>query len=195
MKKAKRNDKQLVVAILSDSFDENQSVNYIVTQDDRRKVRIKALMDYSFEMCYRFGAVYLSDDRKACALILYPDQKKMSFQSLWLDVKLVFNAIGLSRASKAMSRESAIKGNYPKEPICYLWFLGVSSADQNNGLGTRLLKEITSHSERQKRLVYLETSTLRNIPWYQKNGFEIYNELDFGYKLYMLRRGSAIPVI
>ncbi|RYE14176.1 MAG: GNAT family N-acetyltransferase [Sphingobacteriaceae bacterium] len=195
MKKAKRNDKQLVVAILSDSFDENQSVNYIVTQDDQRKVRIKALMDYSFEMCYRFGTVYLSDDGKACALILYPNQKKVSFQSLWLDVKLVFNAIGLSRAIKAIRRESAIKGNYPKEPIYYLWFLGVSSADQNNGLGTRLLNEIINDSERQKKPVYLETSTLQNIPWYQKNGFEIYKELDFGYKLYMLRRGSVISVI
>lgn len=195
MNKVGRKDKGLIIDILSDSFDENQSVNYIVTQDGHRKVRIRALMDYSFEICYRSGAVYLSDDKTACALILYPDHKKFSLATIWLDIKLVFNAIGLTRAAKAMSRESAIKSNYPKEPICYLWFLGVLSSDQGRGVGTQLLKEVIKDSQTQKRPVYLETSTPKNIPWYQKNRFEVYNELDFGYKLYMLKRESEVPVI
>lgn len=195
MIKAERKDKPIVIDILSDSFDKNQSVNYIVKQDDHRKVRMRALMDYSFEICYRFGAVYLSNDKTACALILYPDQKKFSLATAWLDIKLVFNAIGLTRAGKAMNRESAIKSNYPKEPICYLWFLGVLGTYQNAGIGTQLLKEVIKDSQSQKRPVYLETSTLKNIPWYQKNGFEIYNELDFGYKLHMLKRGREISII
>lgn len=195
MIKAGRKDKRLILDILSNSFDENQSVNYIVTQDEHRKVRIRALMDYSFEICYRFGAVYLSNDKTACALVLYPDQKKFSMVTAWLDIKLVFNAIGLTRAGKAMSRESAIKSNYPKEQIYYLWFLGVLDTCQNRGIGTQLLKEVIKDSQTQKRPVFLETSALKNIPWYQKNGFEIYNELDFGYKLYMLKRGREIPVI
>jgi ribosomal protein S18 acetylase RimI-like enzyme len=195
MIKAGRKDKPLIIDILSDSFDENQSVNYIVTQDEHRKVRIRALMDYSFETCYRFGAVYLSNDKAACALVLYPDQKRFSLATLWLDIKLVFKTIGLFRASKAMSRESAIKSNYPQEPIYYLWFLGVLGHRQHEGVGTQLLKEVVRDSQTQKRAVYLETSTLKNIPWYQKNGFEIYNELDFGYKLYMLKSGRETPII
>lgn len=195
MIKAGRRDKSLIIDILSDSFDENQSVNYIITQDQHRKVRIRALMNYSFEICYRFGAVYLSSDRAACALVLYPDQKKFSLATTCLDLKLVFNAIGLTRAAKAMSRESAIKSNYPQEPIYYLWFLGVLGANQHAGIGTQLLKEVIQDSQMQKRPVYLETSTLNNILWYQKKGFEVYNELDFGYKLYMLKRGTEVPVI
>lgn len=192
MIKAGRKDKSLIIDILSDSFDENQSVNYIVKHDEHRKKRIRALMDYSFEICYRFGAVYLSNDKTACALVLYPDQKKFSLATAWLDIKLVFNAIGLTRAGKAMSRESAIKSNYPKEPIYYLWFLGVLGTNQNRGIGTQLLKEVIRDSQTLKRPVFLETSTLKNIPWYQKNGFEIYNELDFSYRLYMLKWGRKI---
>ncbi|RYX87519.1 N-acetyltransferase [bacterium] len=195
MIKAGRKDKALIIDILSDAFDENQSVNYIVMQDEHRKVRIRALMNYSFEICYRFGAVYLSNDKTACALVLHPDQKKFSLATVWLDLKLVFNAIGLTRAAKAMSRENAIKSNYPKKPIYYLWFLGVLSPFQHTGTGTQLLKEVIKDSQTQKRPIYLETSTLKNIPWYQNNGFEIYNELDFGYKLYLLKTGSEAPVI
>lgn len=195
MIKADKNHKSHVIEILTNSFEDNQSVNYIVKQDSKRKERIRALMDYSFEICYMFGAVYLSDDKKGCALVLYPDQKKFSIKSALLDVQLLLNAIGLTRAGKAMSRESAIKSNYPNEPIYYLWFLGVFNADQNNGVGSQLLKEIIQDSQKQQKPIYLETSTIKNIPWYQKFGFSIYQELDFGYKLFMLRRGKEAPTI
>ncbi|WP_345956023.1 GNAT family N-acetyltransferase [Mucilaginibacter sp. PAMB04168] len=195
MIKAGKNHKSHVIEILTNSFEDNQSVNYIVKQDIKRKERIRALMDYSFEICYMFGAVYLSDDKKGCALVLYPDQKKFSIKSTLLDVQLLLNAIGLTRVSKAMSRESAIKSNYPNEPIYYLWFLGVFNADQNNGVGSQLLKEIIQDSQKLQKPIYLETSTIKNIPWYQKFGFSIYQELDFGYKLFMLRRGKEAPTI
>lgn len=194
MIKADKNDKSHVIEILSNSFEDNQSVNYIVKQDSKRIERIRALMDYSFEICYMFGAVYLSDDKTGCALILYPDQKKFSIKSTLLDVQLLLNSIGLTRAGTAMSRESAIKSNYPNQPIYYLWFLGVLNTDQNRGVGSQLLKEIIQDSQKQQRPIYLETSTIKNIPWYQKFGFSIYKELDFGYKLFMLRRGKEIPL-
>jgi hypothetical protein len=194
MIKASRDNKLQVIEILTKSFENNQSVNYIVKQDSKRTERIRALMDYSFEVCFIFGAVYLSDDQKGCALVLYPDQKKFSIKSTLLDVQLLLNAIGLSRAGKAMSRESAIKSNYPKEPIYYLWFLGVINSDQNKGIGSQLLKEIIKDSQKQQKPIYLETSTIKNIPWYEKFGFSIYNELDFGYKLFLLRREDDIPL-
>jgi len=194
MIKADKNQKSHVIEILASSFEENQSVNYIVKQDSKRKERIRALMDYSFEICYMFGAVYLSDDMKGCALVLYPDQKKFSIKSTLLDIQLLLNSIGISRAGKAMSRESAIKSNYPDQPIYYLWFLGVLNADQNKGIGSQLLREVIQDSQAQHKPIYLETSTLKNIPWYQKFGFSIYKELDFGYKLFMLRRGEDVPL-
>ena len=194
MIKAGKKHKSHVIEILTKSFEDNQSVNYIVNQDNKRIDRIKVLMDYSFEVCFRFGEVFLSDDQKACALVLYPDQKKLSIESTLLDVKLLLNAIGLTRAGKAMSRESAIKSNYPKKPIYYLWFLGVDTSAQSKGIGSKLLKEIIEDSQMQHKPIYLETSTIKNIPWYEKFGFSIYNELDFGYKLFLLRRSEEIPL-
>ena len=72
MKKASYGEKNLIIDILTQSFDTNQSVNYIVNQDRKRLSRIRALMDYSFEVCTLFGEVFISDDKKACALIMYP---------------------------------------------------------------------------------------------------------------------------
>ncbi len=188
MKKADYNDKNLVVDILTKSFDTNQSVNYIVKQDQKRIKRVNALMDYSFQVCYLFGNVFLSEDKKACALVLYPDKKKTTLKSILLDVKLILNCIGIENIKKALARESKIKQKQPKDQMYYLWFIGVEPKYQNEGIGSDLLDDIIRDSDHKERPIYLETSTLKNLPWYKKFGFQVYNELDLSYKLFFLKR-------
>ncbi len=191
MIKATYDDKSVVLDILTKSFDTNQSVNYIVKQDENRAQRVRALMDYSFEVCYLFGDVYLSNDKKACALILYPDKKKTTIKSILLDVKLILSCVGIGNVKKALTRESKIKKLQPNEPMYYIWFIGVDPAYQNSGIGTELLNEVIQDSAHKKRSIYLETSTLKNIPWYKKFGFDVYNELDLSYKLFFLKKDAA----
>ena len=70
MIKAKNTDRATVVDILTASFNDNQSVNYIIKQDNKRLERIKGLMEYSFDVCILFGDIFLSDDKKGCALLI-----------------------------------------------------------------------------------------------------------------------------
>ena len=188
MVKAKENQKSLVINILAESFDDNKSVNYVVRQGNHRKERIKELMDYSFNVCNAFGKVWISDDEQACALVLQPDRKKTTLSALLWDAKLAISVIGLNRIGAVLGRETKIKSFHPKEPFSYLWFIGVKPELQNKGIGSRLLKEIIEESDINKRPIYLETSTERNLPWYQNHGFKIFNSLDIKYTLYMLRR-------
>lgn len=188
MIRAKYKDKHTIVDILSASFQDNQSVNYIAKQDKKRTKRIRNLMAYSFEVCYLFGEVFLTDDKKACALILYPDKKKTTLKSTLLDIQLIFSCIGIENIKKALARETKIKQLQVKGLLCYLWFIGVKPECQNHGIGSDLLNNIIAENEKKKRPVYLETSTTKNLPWYNKFGFKIYNELDLGYKLFFLKR-------
>jgi len=187
MIKANISDKQLIVDILADSFQENQSVNFIIKQDKRKATRIRALMDYSFEICSLFGEVYLSDNKKGCALIIYPDKKRTTLRSIYLDLKLTIKCLGIKNLFKAISRESMITKQHPNDLMYYLWFIGVSAENQHSGIGSSLLQDVINEGNKQKRAVCLETSTLKNIPWYQHFGFEIYQEIDLGYKLFFLK--------
>lgn len=188
MNKAKNDNREFIVSLLADSFKDNLSVNYIVRQDEIRLKRIRALMEYSFDMCFNFGEVWLSDDGKGCALMLYPHLKKFSRLSIWLDVRLIFKAIGLTGITKALKREGLIKKMQPKEKMVYLWFIGVNSTAQHTGIGSKLLEEIIELSGNKGLPIYLETSTLTNLPWYEKHGFEIYGNLELDYTLYFLKR-------
>ncbi|SDH53007.1 GNAT family N-acetyltransferase [Mucilaginibacter gossypii] len=192
MKKAEAADKALIIEILSRSFENNQSVNYIVKQDSSRINAIRALMDYSFEMCSLFGDVWLSDNHQACALVLYPQNKRATFKAILLDVKLIIKAIGLLGIKKTLNRESKIKAKQPKEPMAYLWFIGVEPNQQHKGLGSKLLQEITNDATAKQLPVYLETSTIKNLPWYERFGFIVYSRLELSYNLFFLKREADI---
>jgi ribosomal protein S18 acetylase RimI-like enzyme len=188
MKRATADQRGLVVDILSESFESNKSVNYVVKQDAERKQRIRGLMGYSFDVCNAFGEVWLSDDTKAAALVLFPEKKKTTTASIWWDIKLAASVIGVSRVGQVLGRESKIKAFHPKQPFAYLWFVGVSPQYQNKGIGSALLVELIQRYTQQARPIYLETSVDRNLPWYKKHGFEIFETLQLTYALFLLRR-------
>lgn len=177
-------DKEIIVDILSNSFQDNKSVNYIVKQDKNRIARIRKLMEYAFDVCFMAGSVLLSDDKKGCALVLSPHAKKISWRNFLLDARLALQCCGLRNVSKVLKRESKIKALHPKHPYKHLWFIGVQPEEQNRGIGSSLLKYIIS----EDIPFYLETSTLKNLPWYKQHGFEVYSELNFGYTLYLLKK-------
>lgn len=188
MKQATSTDKDIIIEILVKSFDANSSVNYIIKQDENREKRLNALMNYSFQMCMMFGEVFLSGDNKACALIMYPDKKKMNLRSILLDLKLIVKSVGFANIKKTLRREKLINDIQPKILRSYLWFIGVNPEAQNQGVGSKFLQEIINNSNSKNRPMYLETSTVKNLPWYKKFGFEVYHKHDLPYQLYFFKR-------
>lgn len=188
MMKATLEDKSLIVNILAKSFATNKSVGYLINQEGNKMRRIQLLMKYSFDVCLQWGDIFLSDNKQGCALILYPEKKRTNFQSIFWDLKLALFSIGLINIAKALRRENEIRKRHPTVPFAYLWFIGVDPVLQGAGVGSSLLEEVIEHSIERNRSVFLETSTLENLPWYKKFGFQIYDEVDFGYKLFFLKR-------
>lgn len=189
MIEAKKQDKKRVVDILTEAFRENKSVHYILKKPGQEKL-IKNLIDYAFEICLRYGKVFLSEDQKGCACILFPDKRKGKFRAGWLDMRLILNCTGLAKISKVLHREKQIRALQATadNSIYYLWFIGVNPDYQNRGTGSALLGQIIAESGHTARRIFLETSTEKNIPWYEKNGFTVYARYDFGYTLYFLKR-------
>lgn len=187
---AQSEDKHTIVELLARSFEDNRSVNFIIRQDKSKARRIRFLMEYSFDVCSLFGKVWLSDDRTGCALVLYPHLKRITLKSLWLDIKLAFRCIGLGGIRKAMKREAMVKAKQPKVNRAYLWFIGVDPMYADCGTGSKLLHEVIADAQSKNLSLYLETSTLKNLPWYERFGFQIYDELEIGYTLFFLKRIS-----
>ncbi|RAJ26056.1 GNAT family N-acetyltransferase [Pedobacter cryoconitis] len=187
MLKAESKDKTIVVDILTKSFNENRSFNSIIKQDKHRVNRIRKVFEYYFDTCSRYGSVYLSEDKNACAVISFPDQKKVTFRSVLMDIGLLF-VLGLKSVKLGFSREAKIRAVHPDSAFYYLLFIGVNPDFQQQGIGRKLLEELVADSEVLKRPVYLETYLEKNIELYKKAGFKIYNELDFGFPVFCMKR-------
>ncbi|HEV2363456.1 MAG TPA: N-acetyltransferase [Caulobacteraceae bacterium] len=61
----------------------------------------------------------------------------------------------------------------PKEPHWYLPLIGVDPAHQGRGLGSALLASGLARVDAEGAIAYLESSNEKNIPLYERFGFEV----------------------
>ena len=61
---------------------------------------------------------------------------------------------------------------HPREAHWYLPLIGVDPARQGEGIGSALLRHVLITCDAQKLSAYLEATSPRNIPLYQRHGFE-----------------------
>lgn len=69
--------------------------------------------------------------------------------------------------------QRAMASYHPKEPHWYLWMIGVDPRCQGKGYGSALLKHMLERIDAAGAAAYLESSTPKNIPLYERHGFEV----------------------
>jgi ribosomal protein S18 acetylase RimI-like enzyme len=69
---------------------------------------------------------------------------------------------------------------HPDEPHWYLPLIGVDPAQQGKGYGSALLKHALRHCDEDGTPAYLESSNPKNIPLYQRHGFEVLGTVQVG---------------
>jgi ribosomal protein S18 acetylase RimI-like enzyme len=135
-------------------------------------------LDFAGELgvCMRRGAPLevLANGAIVAAAVIYPPG---TYPTGWLDERLIqiSTIFGHTRydlrAWQAWLQE--VGKLHPKTPHYYLEYLGVEPALQGQGLGSHLLAELTRRADAAGVGCYLETATARNLPLYQRFGFEI----------------------
>lgn len=172
--------------ILYHSFKGNKSIDFMIGNDDKSDRRYNSLLDYSIEKAKLSGLVYYDEESSAAALLIDHSKGGFSIKSLLLDLKLVWSVIGLKNLNKVLNRESKLKEFHPKGKFLHLWYIGVHPNKQGKGGGSSLLKKIITENPGVD--IYLETSNLKNIPFYERNGFKKVGNIDLEeYELNMFK--------
>jgi len=71
----------------------------------------------------------------------------------------------------------AMAEHHPQEPHWYLWLVGIETAHQGQGLGTRLMEYALDICDDDGTLAYLEATSPISVPLYQRLGFEVLGEI------------------
>ena len=77
MRLAKKTDKELVVSIISETFQKNPGVNWMFSSKGNRTRKLSRLAEFAFIKCYNRNGVYISSNEKGVALFYKSDQRKI----------------------------------------------------------------------------------------------------------------------
>ena len=114
------------------------------------------------------GSAFLSEDGAAAALWLPPGVEP--------DLETMFSALADVPEAKGEVLAKVgeqIRSYHPEDPHWYLAAVGVDPSRQGEGLGSAMIKEGLRLCDAQGLPAYLESSNPRNIPLYERHGFEV----------------------
>ena len=88
---------------------------------------------------------------------------------------------GSAQVQKDVAAVFEQMGRYhPGEPHWYLPFIGVDPFHQGKGCGAALMQHALLPCDRDHALAYLESSNPKNIPLYERHGFELLGTIQVG---------------
>jgi GNAT superfamily N-acetyltransferase len=75
---------------------------------------------------------------------------------------------------------------HPREPHWYLPLMGVDPSKQGSGYGSALMQHALAVCDRSRMPAYLESTNPRNVPLYERHGFE---------RLGTIQAGGSPPLV
>ncbi len=169
---ASTEDKLEAVRIITNTFDQNPSVNIVIGSGGNRRKKISRLGNYAFIKAINRNGAYISSNRKGAALCFESDAKGTNFAEFWAELRFALS-IPPKKVFQTLKRESYIKKHRFEGKHLYFWFLGVEK-DGNQAV-FELKDYLFELSERNQLPILLETSVDRNRSVYERYGFEVYH--------------------
>ena len=69
---------------------------------------------------------------------------------------------------------------HPTEPHWYLPLIGVDTMQHGKGYGSALMAHALIQCDRDSKPAYLESTNQRNVPLYERHGFEVLGTIQVG---------------
>lgn len=174
MRRATRSDMSLVVNIITETFENNPGVNWLIKSGDSHKKGIRRLAEYAFIKAYSCNGVFISTNEKGIAICYKFNLSKFSCTEFWYQLKFAFTSIPLSHLFKVLQREAYRKRMRPASgAYYYFWFFSVLPG--GGVAGFELKNAIFELAIKDKLPIYLETSLERNKKIYEHFGFKTYH--------------------
>ena len=94
-------------------------------------------------------------------------------------------SVGAMRLTEILDLAAQMTSFQPAEPHWFLPLIGVDPINRGRGRGSALLQYMLAKCDREGQLAYLDSTSARNIPLYERQGFET---------LGVIKAGSCPPV-
>jgi GNAT superfamily N-acetyltransferase len=125
------------------------------------------------------GSVWTTDDLAGAAISTAPGMWRMPPRALFLHGPAFSRAFGL-RLPRAATLLARVESRHVRGPHQYFPAIGVAPPRQGQGLGRTLMEPTLELCDKAASPAYLEASSERNAALYERLGFHVVGELQYG---------------
>jgi len=166
--------------LLGRAFADDPLMSFWLSDPSQRHKYVPQMMRFVVRYCLLHGLVETTPEINGVACWLPPGEAEYHYGSLLRTglLPIPFRS-GLRNYARMYANDAfmhSIRQRACPGPHWYLWVLGVAPGFQGQGIGSRLLSYGLERVDAQHLPCYLDVNNPRNIPLYQKFGFEVVEE-------------------
>lgn len=176
IKTATASDEASVVAVMLLSFSTDPAARWTWPDPQQYLEHFPKFVEMLGGKAIAHGSAYCIDVCAGAALWLPPgvgpEEEKLT--------ALFERTAGSSAKKDALAVFEQMGRYHPQEPHWYLPFIGVDPKQQGKGYGAALMQHTLIPCDHDRMLAYLESSNPKNIPLYERYGFELLGTIQVG---------------
>jgi ribosomal protein S18 acetylase RimI-like enzyme len=163
---------------LTSAFAKDPVMCWMFQDPEQRPAQLESWMRFSLGMGITRGHLYGVDGNRGAAIWSPPDTTL--FDAFWVPkmIELLTDLIGDRTAAVIEALGKATAAHPKDESHFYLFTLGTRADAQGEGLGSRILRPVLDICDAQGLAATLESSNPKNLPFYERHGFEITAEIE-----------------
>ena len=161
---------------LAKAFDDDPLTMWLFPRAEVRLRRLPRFFRAMARAALDFGEVYTAGDGRCAAVWNPPGTFPMGARA---DARLgvITSAIVGPRIARCARGLLYFAAHHPKERHWYLQLIGTRPEDQGQGLGSAVIDPVLERCDRDGERIYLESSKKDNIPFYERHGFRVTEEM------------------
>lgn len=177
---AHKSDLGELAATLSRAFFDDPVMEWILPDGNKRLRQLSRMfMAMTRHHHLAHGGVEVASDGTAigaAALWDPPNRWQETRRAEWAMVPSFLRVFGL-RTAQARGVQELMKRAHPEEPHWYLAAIGSDPSVRGQGFGQVLMRSRLDRCDAEHCPAYLESSKPENIPYYQRFGFSVTDEI------------------
>ena len=178
VREALASERRTVLDVLGRAFFDDPIAMYVYPKDAHRRARYGRFMGLAMDAFEGEGKILTNDIVQAAAIWQAPLESGHR-TGFFKQLRLMTTLLSLTRSGffRAARMAELMSTHHLREPHWYLAVLGTDPEAQGQGLGSAVMRPILDQCDRTGIPAYLESSKESNLPFYQKHGFEVIDEL------------------
>lgn len=175
-REARRDEQRSVCDVLGRAFFDDPVAEHLFPDASTRAPRYARFAGIAIAAFADSALVLTEPGIRTGAIWQAPSPKRPGFLA---QLRLLSGLVGLSRTGfgRIARMGELMSRHHLREPHWYLAVLGTEPSAQRMGLASAVMQPVLDRCDRERIPAYLESSKAANIPFYNKHGFEVVDEL------------------